>query len=1568
MTLKSKFFYNFVKYSYNQIFETVNEEEVYYKENKLVVVVNNKEIGQQIYDIVKDLADREETISTWKIDFKISKYFADKQNTIEIFCVDVNSNDVDINFDFKKEWSRYSKLEKLQEVSSFVDDIQNKRYILDESKFKNENCNCISAFLSFFILDNEKVESSKGCLIKYIHYVLSDGGNLEEFYKKIVSNNMICKMQEFPYSLPIIKMCYNYFVTGTIPESICGVLQEEIEGDEFSDSYKFSSIVSNANLDLATIENNEDYTIYDGNIKIYHDMSSEFEYFLNANTETLIDGIEQVGEQLEQIIRDFTGKIIGYKFSIKNGEFRNTIFEQNFKTQHELLDFMFKISKYLDGIIQKHYYGSPIIYIGSNESDNFNIEESLVCIDDDNLSITGTEEFFNLLSNNRDMFENKITTIFFKLYLEYLNNKYGKMFTEEEFFEKMEVRCLSPILTREFINYALGKQVDYNIATEEFIDFLYNTKRSSTFVNNYCFYDSRYEYNPFNTPFIFEDEVEKKYEIKLNKGLYETLPDGRRLITFNRKKKISTIKKKEDSLRKEISKKLGDIEDENVKIIGISEIIYSKNIDNDNMYKVVGYVTEPINGKRLTDEVLVNLNNKDLLKVFGYLFTKFKNNYISWDTIWMEDNFTFYINILDKNFHIEKSGTPFMNWITDYLIEKGCNPNAFIDLDFSESYIHKYVFIGIANFYDAYCNEHNIYYDSNDKMCPACRRTKYFLPQDYEKNARKLFEDAYAEHYSIDEQYNLKVYKTSCIDIDEIERNIDKIIRKQLDSKNLKLGQDCFVPYKKAITDNSKFVGYIYKAVEFNNKQGGTDICIDLKDSQRLSNLPRLMSLIRLILQVKEITNNNLGFINNPFTYVFLGKAHKKQVQILNVELLSKRGNIKDTIKWTCEYVCQVLASDTSIEVDISDCSTDIDSLLEKLQNLSKELTKYCSIHKMYYKKDNLFCPKCLDKSILESIEIEYVQKSTIIKQDLITEGGESFIYPYNDDSVAKVFKDKEVNYDFKNVIISRILDRKETLERFNKKDFKYKYVLIEKLLVDTKTNSIFGYTMKRVTGKPLSILRDREEVEKLGIAMKDVFEILITAGEGIETLHTEANIFIGDLNGCNILFDTQKNVYFLDFDGMGIDELAPVFFTDGYIDPLSKKNHNITKNDDWYSFAIQAFHYLTFTHPFNGIYSIEEDGKEMLLEIPDKMERRISLLGNHGMEAPDVALSWNWMNEELKTVFLDIFEGDNRESIIPYLICQYKELYGSDPNQESNKIIRVNSKFIAKEINPFNSDVVHIINHYAAVCSENDEYYVSVLLNKDRRKIEYNIYLTECMKIKNVLLSEDKMIAIAIYEKEIVVFDLEKNSEIYSEEISNVKDIVLDDTVLYFSGISDDGENIIFQRNFIPDGGVQKDEIKFLTKQSTKRFLAFNSKFVLVKSDSEHVDKIYCNSQRLCDMSCKSENSKYNIIYDETTKLWLVVNSEGNGIIINSSNGKCKKIDIKKCVNDINVGNIGFNNGIVYIPCQDYLYIVNTNGEVTTKKMECNRIMTPNSQLYNINKIGFSVMTDDVLYEVRRG
>ena len=146
---------------------------------------------------------------------------------------------------------------------------------------------------------------------------------------------------------------------------------------------------------------------------------------------------------------------------------------------------------------------------------------------------------------------------------------------------------------------------------------------------------------------------------------------------------------------------------------------------------------------------------------------------------------------------------------------------------------------------------------------------------------------------------------------------------------------------------------------------------------------------------------------------------------------------------------------------------------------------------------------------------------------------------------------------------------------------------------------------MRKVDGKPISSLRDKIVIQNLGFTRKEVLQILITIGEGIRMLH-KLNIFIGDLNGRNILFNEQKEVYFIDFDGMGVDEISPDFCTDGYIDPVSKDNKNITMQDDWYSYAIQVFYYLTYTHPFNGILlnNTELVDLSSKVDIPERMKK----------------------------------------------------------------------------------------------------------------------------------------------------------------------------------------------------------------------------------------------------------------------------------------------------------------------------------------------------------------------------
>ena len=84
-------------------------------------------------------------------------------------------------------------------------------------------------------------------------------------------------------------------------------------------------------------------------------------------------------------------------------------------------------------------------------------------------------------------------------------------------------------------------------------------------------------------------------------------------------------------------------------------------------------------------------------------------------------------------------------------------------------------------------------------------------------------------YYKISDEYNLKLYKPEVINIDEMERRVDGIVRAGVDSNfdSYNYGQDCFIPVKKAYNDHKQFVGYIYETVNFNGESN--NLCVDLK-------------------------------------------------------------------------------------------------------------------------------------------------------------------------------------------------------------------------------------------------------------------------------------------------------------------------------------------------------------------------------------------------------------------------------------------------------------------------------------------------------------------------------------------------------------------------------------------------------------------------------------------------------------------------------------------------------------------------------------------------------------------
>ncbi len=1552
--MTSFLFHNFSISSYKAISKVNGKEEIYLRNDKIVILVEDEETGKRLFDVIKSLKNSGETISSEHVDFKVTNYVVDKYNTVQIIFAD-------IALSFENDWERSSKINKLQELVSFVYAMQKKGYLLDSKSFNNETCKNISDFLSFFKPHGYDVENSNGCIIKYVHYVLSSGGNFDELYQPIVTEGKIYAIKDFPYFMPVIQMCYEYCANGIIPDDIIHVIQAEKE-ERWLDDQPYYNYLVVGNPDLSTTlpitEENERYTVYGQSIKIYKSLSPEFEEFLKDKNDFFWYIRKQVREDFCNVIINFQGKIIGYKYSFQEINNTCTVSEQSFESQREILAFVSSINTYESAIRSKKYFNYQT---GKND---FNLEEDLIySLSNKNFMIAKLEDLFNLITDDPDEFNQNLTMLFFKLLLKYIEKTYGKISDKNDFFEKKEIRYLPPIVAREFINFALGKDINLPEAATIFHNFICNNMKVA---EDSLIFDSGFQYNPSKSvPFIFEKEAENKYGIKIEKDMYEHLPDGRILVTFKRRKSISSLKNDISHIKSEISNKIGDM-NEYVNLINISEIIYSTELGfSDKMYLVSGYITTPVRGVPLTEDIILSFNNKEILKIAGKLMSNFGKYYIydilidiTHDDNKDEDDFVFYINILSSSFRISKSSSynsrEFVENFFEYLKRCGYNQNAFFDVNLSSYYSIEEYLLSKVNKMDAYCEEHQIYYDSSNGICPICARTKYIVEDGFEERCEKIFEDQYAIHYKINWQFSLKVYKTDDVNMKQLEENIDFILTKSEEVRKEMLGQDCFIPNKKALNSNKEFIGYIYDSVNFGNNS-----FIDLKDTERLENLPRIMSLVRLIIQVKSCMNYDLGFIKNPFGNVFLSKDHKKQVQIVNVEFFRRNLGSRKTVKWVYKYICQVLDSDGYIDIDTSELCEDLNYISDLLKNCAQELKMYCPIHKIYYKSSLLFCPKCVDSKQFEKIKIDYVTASEISQRQYFNQGGESTLYLYDGDTIAKVFKEDKVNYVFKCKILSAIFAKKQILEQINSENHKFRFIIPKRLLVDKESNKILGYIMdEKVEGVSISALRDKVEVKDLGFDRKDVLEILITLGEGIQTLHDKANIYIGDLNGRNILVDTNKNVYFLDFDGMGVENIAPTFCTEGYIDPVSQKNNNITKKDDWYSFAIQAFYYLTFTHPFNGIY--EEYGKS--LDIPDKMERRISLLGNHKITVPAIAESWNWMSSELKKAFLNIFEGDSRKNIVPELQQQYSEMYGGEFHQPEKETIRINSKFIAKKNNPFNGEIVRVINKNSAICRIGDNYSAVVSV----RGSEYNIPFHNYMEIMDILILDDYPIVFSVYRYRIVGFHVNSDTEVFSESFNYESDhVVVNGNKLYLAK-EQYGENIILQISFNSSGEESRDRIKFLTKNKTLGFLAqFNSKFMLVKQNSEGKDEIYCNSEKLCDIDSSSSNSKYNILYDNTTKLWLVIDNKGNVVTIKSSNGHYKKFNIPVDISDMDVKRAVFEKGILYIPSTDCLYIINVNNNMSTKRMECDKLMTPDSRLCNFNSNGFSVITNDNLYDI---
>ena len=608
-TFKSKvfsyFFYNFSSYSYRKVYEVEGKETLYYKNGKVVVFVEDTELGKKIYDIVKSLKENVQVIKTSAMDFQIVSYYLKSENTVQAFCAYV---DWKKEWNEEKDWENTNNVETLKELVDFIAKMEGEYgYSLNSSRFQKQTCNQLATFLSLFDINPEEKNSSKEYLVEYIHYVLSGGEHLQETYEYLLKQDFI-PITSFPYNQPIIQMCYQYYRQGIVPSDISRVLQRETWYHEEREVRSY--YIANISTQTQVVKETLSYIEYKNNCKIYKHSRSGFASFLQDILEISEQYDNFVAEDILSEIRNFEGEVIGYHYSTLSNEKAISFLQASdiFEQTRRQSDFLLKLR------------GNLKQSDGGAENSGFHFETDVAFYDSYSSYVRTYEDLFNLKNTSLEVLKEQFTVAFLQRYARYLKQKYGTLTQESEFLTKWEVRNLVPGLANTVIQHALGNKVNLKEAVREL--YVIFTQNVLIVEPSGYLYDQRFAYHPKKVPFLFEDEAEKKYALPLEKGTQKVLPDSRQFVVLQRRMSIARLQAHIDSRRRDLNQRFGPIEYKYLKIATISEVIYSRDIASDGTYCVVGYITTPIKGKRLTKERLLGLNNKEMYYLIGHLVVK----------------------------------------------------------------------------------------------------------------------------------------------------------------------------------------------------------------------------------------------------------------------------------------------------------------------------------------------------------------------------------------------------------------------------------------------------------------------------------------------------------------------------------------------------------------------------------------------------------------------------------------------------------------------------------------------------------------------------------------------------------------------------------------------------------------------------------------------------------------------------------------------------------------------------------------------------------------------------------
>ncbi len=788
------------------------------------------------------------------------------------------------------------------------------------------------------------------------------------------------------------------------------------------------------------------------------------------------------------------------------------------------------------------------------------------------------------------------------------------------------------------------------------------------------------------------------------------------------------------------------------------------------------------------------------------------------------------------------------------------------------------------------CDIHN-HWRLPGALCKVCAKSSEIVDADIlDYSFTLLYQDEVATFcYDDDGEYDSVIYKFLSKNTSNYIKQVRLGIENDLFSKFTGLVPLKVLVYKQ--DDSKKLIpfGIKYDGLNFSN-------IISISTFKQIQRLKVILvmykKLLSYILDGSFICSNK-----KIFETMVMHKDFKGEMLIPNLPLMDcksvisnndslKESKIENTKKVFASFLKDYIMADEFLSGKIADNDEVFMAIVKDIErlNFSEDAIRkclnlynnYCLTHSLPFSRQDKLCPMCISNGIKEDIVL-FEDKSYF--EDLEAkgsefDGGEADIYTYSSGVAQKIFK-SHVDSQFKARILGKALEKEPLIRQFNDEHNDIKIISVNEV-VYMKEGSVLelkGYFQDFIEGSyKISNLKDKSFVKEHNYSRKDVVEILIKVCQGIEFLHSIGG-FIGDLNGGNILIK-EKSVYIIDIDGMSFDDVKNCVYTNMYIYPPSAENNNITKQDDWYSLAVQAFYYLTYSHPFRGIC----DNSTVPENETKRMELGLSVLGPHNIIPPSISIGWDFIPQNLLKHFLDTFESGKRESMLEELQTYSKDLS------------RVETMFTEIERN---RNVAFNINEFTYIDSDSN------LIYKEKEIANIN-------NVLSVIASDNSMLLKAqshTYHFNTVTEKLSKVSKTYP----NCPISLCGDNVYYTS----QDQRILMVDEL--DTGASHIISRPSTNPIISLFAAEKDKIIFVETASSFYN-IYCNSKLIHSIGLDffTESPTIRILYDEVSQKWLVIfitNSSATGVVIEKQTERISTFEFHEALSS----SISFYSNMLY-------------------------------------------------------